>query len=94
MIDIPIKNKFDELPEVDPQGFVNYFNLEFGISNESADDKPFTAEDFTYVGVFEVGGIETMFWSVAGKNICATVQPYENAYIIAMDNLPSNENNS
>jgi hypothetical protein len=86
MISPPIKKKFDELPEVYPQELANYFNLEFGISNENTDEKSFTGEDFTYVGVFE-----TMFWSVADKNICATVQPFENFYIIAIDNLPSNE---
>lgn len=91
MIDLPFKSSFDELPDIDPEQFVEYFNLEFGIC---PDEKPFVAADFSYIGVQEVNGIQTMFWSVTGQDVCAIVQPYENSYMIGMDRLPSECNGS
>ncbi|WP_461516838.1 hypothetical protein [Porticoccus sp.] len=94
MIDLPFKPSFDELPDIDPEQFVEYFNLEFGISPDNPNEKPFIATDFSYIGVHEVNGIQTMFWSVAGQDICATIQPYEDSYMIGMDRLSGESNDS
>ncbi len=91
MVDLPYGTKFDSLPNVDIEQIVEYFNLEFGLNDDTADNK-FTEDDFHYMGVFQVGEIETVFWSVKGQNVCATVQPYENSYILGMDSCPSQTN--
>ncbi|MEP5766047.1 MAG: hypothetical protein ABJ308_15730 [Halieaceae bacterium] len=94
MIDLPYKKTFEELPDIDPEQFVEYFNLEFGLSSEGPEKERFVASDFLYIGVQDVNGIETMIWSVKGKDIYATVQPYEDSYLIAMDQLPSHRDDS
>lgn len=94
MIDLPFKARFDELPEIDPVQLAEYFNLEFGVSPDNPKESPFIATDFSYIGVHQVNNIETMFWSVKGRDICATVQPYEDSYMIAMDQLPSDSSAS
>ena len=75
------KEKFVHYPDIDPQQFVEYFNLEFGISES---EKSFTKEDFSFVGIHAQDGIETMFWSVKGVEIYALVKPFEDSFIIEM----------
>jgi hypothetical protein len=85
MIDLPYKRKFDSIPEVDVDELVNYFNLEFGVSNNA---NKFSKDDFKYLGIFEVDSYEGMYWEVKGQDICATVRPFEDTYIIEMDKRP------
>ena len=93
MIDLPYKDKFDEIPTIDIDEIVKYFNLEFGLEFADVPVDKFTVEDFKYVGVFQMDGRETMIWSVKTKDICVTVQPYENSYILGMGTCPySNKN--
>lgn len=95
----PVK-KFEEIPEIDLQDIADYFNLEYGLTLFDGDEddeelverikkEQFTPEHFRFLGVFEVDGVETMVWSVAGDDIYATVQPYESPYCIGMDSRPS-----
>ena len=88
MIDLPFRERFESPPDIDPQEIVDYFTLEFGISAGDPNQLPFTTEDFTYIGISVVDGIETMCWTVKGKELCATVKPYEDGYILGMDSLP------
>jgi hypothetical protein len=60
MVDLPFRSKFGELPEINPEEFVQYFNLEFGISPDYPVETVFTAADFSYIGVHVIDGIETM----------------------------------
>lgn len=88
MVELPFKDRFSELPEVDLQEVANYFNLELTLGFEGS-SKKLSPKDFTYLGVYRLQGRETMVWEVKGLDICATVQPYEDAYLIAMDGRPS-----
>ncbi|MDF1780157.1 MAG: hypothetical protein P1U67_02560 [Alcanivoracaceae bacterium] len=86
-MDLPYRDKFDSIPDVDPQKLVQYFNLEYGLEF-GPEAKKFTERDFQYLGVYEIVGRETMVWSVAGVEVCATAQPYENSFILGMDKCP------
>jgi len=88
MIELPYKDKFKEIPSIDVEDIVKYFNLEFGLEFAEEPVKKFKQDDFTYKGIFQVDNRETMVWSVAGQDICAIVQPYEDAYILAMGPCP------
>ena len=88
MVELPFKERFSELPEVDLQEIANYFNLELALGSEGSPGK-LSPNDFMYLGVYRVQGRETMVWEVKGLDICATVQPYEDTYLIAMDGRPS-----
>ena len=96
------RKKFETLPVIDTQHLADYFNLENGLTLFEGDEEDeelveriknekFRPEHFTYVGVFEVNGVETMFWSVKGEDICATVEPGDDTYCICMDYLPSKQ---
>lgn len=84
MIELPYRKKFSNVPEIDKQELADYFNLELGLDAEEN-----LADDFNYLGIFEVDGYERMFWSIKGKDICATVRPYEDTFIIEMDSFPN-----
>lgn len=94
--------RFDKIPEIDKQNLADYFNLENGLTLFDGDEEDeelverikneqFTPDHFTYLGIFVVDGVETMFWSVKGDDICATVEPRDHSYCIGMDYLPSNK---
>ena len=88
MIELPYKDKFDEVPDVDSQELANYFNVELSLG-ASPDSPELGPEDFSYLGIFITQGRETMVWAVKGHEICATAQPYEDTYLIAMDRRPN-----
>lgn len=87
MIELPYRDKFDDIPEVDPQELANYFNVELSLRSDAASPE-LGPEDFSYLGIFMSQGRETMVWAVKGHDICATAQPYEGTYLIAMDSRP------
>lgn len=69
-------DKLEFTPSVDPQKLVRYYDLELGRERDPAAQK-FAELDFFYRGIFEIG-----------VDACATVQAYENSYIIDMDQCP------
>jgi|AntRauTorckE6833_2_1112554.scaffolds.fasta_scaffold11768_3 hypothetical protein len=83
MIELPYVKKFFGVPNIDKQELADYFNTELGLGAEV-----YYINDFEYLGIFEIDGYERMFWKVRGKDICATVRPYEDTYFIEMDSGP------
>ncbi len=90
VITIPIKKRFDVIPEINIDDIVHYFNLEFGL-DKSKQDSQFTKSDFIYLGLYSVSDVETMCWSVKKQAIVATVQPYDNNWILGMIELSKND---
>ena len=88
MIDLPYKDKFSEIPTIDVDDIVKYFNLEFGLEFTDEPVNKFKAEDFKFRGLYKVENRETMVWTVNGQDVCAIVQPYEDSYILAMGPCP------
>jgi len=94
------KKKFNELPKIELQKIADYFNLEHGyeLFDEDLEDKAYVEEikeqqykpeNFQYLGVYTLDGIETMVWRVENDDICAIVQPYEDSYTLGMCNCPA-----
>ena len=83
---LPYKKKFEELPNVDINEIVEYFNLELSSEPQNQMDE----SCFEYLGVYEVGGYERMCWKVKDKDLYATVRPFDDTYIIEMDCMPDN----
>ncbi len=88
MIQLPYRKKFVVIPDIDRQELADYFNIELGTGSSNAGDNVHSGDDFEYLGVFEIDGYERMFWQVRGKDLCATVRPYEDTFIIEMDSNP------
>jgi hypothetical protein len=89
---IPIEEKFQELPNISKSEIMDYFNLEFGYYfDPDADNEKFKENDFEYLGLFKIDGIEAMIWNVKNQKVHAIVQPYENnGYMLGMEQLPEN----
>ena len=84
-MDLPYKSKFENIPEIELNQLVDYFNLEFATQNEN--DK-FVDTDFIYEGIHTIDGIDTMCWSVKNCKTYALVKPFEDSYIIEMGDGP------
>lgn len=86
MIELPYKEHFTQMPDIDVHELVDYFNREYGL--EGVDKKQLFAEDFEYLGLFEVDGFERIYWLIKGQEIGAVIRPFEDSYIIEMDKVP------
>lgn len=92
MVDLPYHREFREIPDIDVDDLVGYFNREFGIGPTSQNPKPFTVADFSYIGIRKVDGWEMMLWRVADCQAHASVQPFADSYITGMvsnDDVPA-----
>jgi hypothetical protein len=80
-----------ELPKNIEQKILEYLHLEYGEDSES--DTSLKLSDIEFVGEFNVNGTEIFYWSYPIDNEVrwATVEPYENSYLIGMvTELPKN----
>ena len=77
-----------KLPDVKASDIAAYFNVEFGYVEKEASTERFSADDFTYLGLFVVDGYEALYWAVRGQTVYATAQPYADSYILLMATAP------
>jgi len=84
-MDLPYGTKFENIPDIEVDTLIEYFNLEFGVAGSS---DVFKESDFKYLGVFIKEGMEAMYWSVNNCKVHAVVRPFEDSYIIEMGDGP------
>ena len=92
MVELPYHREFSEVPEINVENLVHYFNLEFGIDESNPEEKPFSATDFSYIGIHKIDGYEMMLWRVKNCQVHASIQPFEDSFITGMvsnDQVPS-----
>lgn len=80
-----------KLPNNKQQKILEYLHLEFG--EDSQNDTSLKLSDLKFVGEFSVNGTEIFYWSYSIDNEVrwATVEPYEDSYLIGMvTELPKN----
>ena len=92
MVELPYHRESSEVPDIDVDDLVQYFNLEFGIDDSGPSENAFKSGDFSYIGIRKIDGYEMMLWRVDKCQVHASVQPFEDGYITGMvsnDDVPS-----